>query len=310
MSGGAVTGPVRIWLRLEGLVVFLLGACLYTRGDGSWLLFAALFFVPDVSFAGYVGGPRVGAVAYNLAHSYVGPVTLGASLLSTGADLSIAFIWAAHIGFDRALGYGSKYPTAFSDTHLGRIGRGDSHPFTRAYGSLFRDLDGRRDQGSRPLRRLDQVEHLHESPAREVKHEYRPGDASRMRICLDAVVEDAKLRQAGHQLDQIHSTAVEARSNRGFRNIVSASSHSRANPRDLQVGTAQSDEPDAHVDSSRQRIVEKALMVCPPSVVSKAKSSRSAIARSSSSGATHALAAWRPATPTRGCCDSIPQPFS
>jgi hypothetical protein len=35
----------------------------------------------------------------------------------------IAIIWAAHIGFDRALGYGLKYPTAFSDTHLGRIGK-------------------------------------------------------------------------------------------------------------------------------------------------------------------------------------------
>ena len=32
-------------------------------------------------------------------------------------------IWTAHIGFDRALGYGLKYPTGFGDTHLGRIGR-------------------------------------------------------------------------------------------------------------------------------------------------------------------------------------------
>ena len=29
-----------------------------------------------------------------------------------------------HIGVDRALGYGLKYPTAFADTHLGRVGRG------------------------------------------------------------------------------------------------------------------------------------------------------------------------------------------
>jgi hypothetical protein len=35
----------------------------------------------------------------------------------------LALIWAAHVGFDRMLGYGLKYPTAFGDTHMGRIGR-------------------------------------------------------------------------------------------------------------------------------------------------------------------------------------------
>ena len=37
--------------------------------------------------------------------------------------LSIAMIWLAHIGFDRALGYGLKYATGFGFTHLGRIGK-------------------------------------------------------------------------------------------------------------------------------------------------------------------------------------------
>jgi hypothetical protein len=37
--------------------------------------------------------------------------------------LGIAAIWAAHIGFDRMLGYGLKYSSSFNDTHLGRIGR-------------------------------------------------------------------------------------------------------------------------------------------------------------------------------------------
>jgi len=37
--------------------------------------------------------------------------------------LSIAMIWLAHIGFDRALGYGLKYNAGFGFTHLGRIGR-------------------------------------------------------------------------------------------------------------------------------------------------------------------------------------------
>jgi hypothetical protein len=34
----------------------------------------------------------------------------------------VALIWFAHIGMDRALGYGLKYETGFNDTHLGRIG--------------------------------------------------------------------------------------------------------------------------------------------------------------------------------------------
>ena len=39
------------------------------------------------------------------------------------AAMAGALIWIAHIGFDRALGYGLKYATGFRDTHLGRIGR-------------------------------------------------------------------------------------------------------------------------------------------------------------------------------------------
>jgi hypothetical protein len=37
--------------------------------------------------------------------------------------LSLALIWLAHIGFDRALGYGLKYAAGFGFTHLGRIGK-------------------------------------------------------------------------------------------------------------------------------------------------------------------------------------------
>jgi hypothetical protein len=33
----------------------------------------------------------------------------------------VSLVWAAHIGADRAVGYGLKYPTGFEDTHLGRV---------------------------------------------------------------------------------------------------------------------------------------------------------------------------------------------
>jgi hypothetical protein len=49
-------------------------------------------------------------------------LTLGFGF-ATPLTLSIAMIWLAHIGFDRALGYGLKYAAGFTFTHLGRIGR-------------------------------------------------------------------------------------------------------------------------------------------------------------------------------------------
>ena len=122
---GAVTGGVKTLLRLEGLTLMVGMVVLYVTWDGSWWVFAVLFFVPDLSFLAYLAGPRTGAIVYNIAHSYMAPValmTLGFGLAAP-LTLSIAMIWLAHIGFDRALGYGLKYAAGFSFTHLGRIGR-------------------------------------------------------------------------------------------------------------------------------------------------------------------------------------------
>jgi CubicO group peptidase (beta-lactamase class C family) len=118
---GVVTGAVRTWLRLEGLAVMVAAALLFAGADYSWLLFALLFLAPDLSFLGYLAGPRAGAVAYNALHSYVGPLFLAVVLLLAGLPQAVPLVWAAHIGFDRVLGFGLKYPTAFSDTHLGSI---------------------------------------------------------------------------------------------------------------------------------------------------------------------------------------------
>ncbi len=124
-EAGAATGGVKILLRLEGLTLFASMVGLYAVGGGSWWLFAALFLLPDLSFAAYLAGREAGAFVYNAAHSYLAPV----ALMTTGfaaADslvLSIAMIWLAHIGIDRALGYGLKYEAGFGFTHLGRIGR-------------------------------------------------------------------------------------------------------------------------------------------------------------------------------------------
>jgi hypothetical protein len=121
----AVGRPVRAWLRLEGGVLLAASVAAYAGLDGGWLRFLLLFLVPDLSFLGYLSGPRLGAATYNLLHSYALPLALvvTAEILDALPLLLVALIWLAHIGFDRMLGYGLKYPTAFQDTHLGRIGR-------------------------------------------------------------------------------------------------------------------------------------------------------------------------------------------
>ena len=122
---GAATGGVRILLRLEGVVLFAGMTLLYALWDGSWWVYAILFLAPDLSFAAYLGGPKAGAIVYNAAHSYLAPVALMTVGLAMTAPLilSLAMIWLAHIGIDRALGYGLKYQAGFAFTHLGRIGK-------------------------------------------------------------------------------------------------------------------------------------------------------------------------------------------
>jgi len=112
-------------LRVEGLVLLTVAATGYAQVSGDWKLFAILFLVPDLSFIAFLFGPRLGAIAYNAMHSTTGPLALGlaSALLAQPLTLGVALIWLAHVGFDRALGYGLKYATSFNDTHLGRIGR-------------------------------------------------------------------------------------------------------------------------------------------------------------------------------------------
>jgi hypothetical protein len=127
---GAASGGIRILLRLEGLTLLAGTTLLYALWGGPWWLYAVLFLAPDLSFLGYLVGPKIGAWVYNAAHSYIIPM----AMLTIGFGfappllLSLALIWLAHIGFDRALGYGLKYSAGFGFTHLGRIGRGAEAP--------------------------------------------------------------------------------------------------------------------------------------------------------------------------------------
>jgi hypothetical protein len=61
-------------------------------------LLVVLALAPDLAMVAYAAGPRVGATAYDLVHTYL-----------------------THIGVDRAIGYGLKHPSGFKDPHLQRV---------------------------------------------------------------------------------------------------------------------------------------------------------------------------------------------
>jgi Domain of unknown function (DUF4260) len=123
--------PVLTWLRLEGLAIVAVTAIAYYGSTGmSWWLFAALWLVPDLSMLGFLINPRIGSYCYNTVHSYLLPLmaylagtfwawrTNGQYEYESRILMSVLLIWCNHIGVDRALGYGLKYPSAFGHTHL------------------------------------------------------------------------------------------------------------------------------------------------------------------------------------------------
>lgn len=112
-----------VLLRVEGAVLFAAILYFYHLIGGSWSWFVGLFLWPDLGMLGYLFNPRIGSRLYNLTHFAALPALL---LVVSFAEhrtgpLAFALIWLSHIEFDRAMGYGLKFPTAFKDTHLQRV---------------------------------------------------------------------------------------------------------------------------------------------------------------------------------------------
>jgi hypothetical protein len=109
-------------LRIEGGALLAIAVFFYHSIGATWGMFALLFLWPDVSMLGYAAGSRLGAQLYNLCHWETLPFLLASASFSVHRwrTLAFALIWLAHIGADRLLGYGLKYPTFFKDTHLQR----------------------------------------------------------------------------------------------------------------------------------------------------------------------------------------------
>jgi hypothetical protein len=113
----------KILLHVEGATVLVLSVLFYHQLHASWLLFAILFLAPDLFMLGYLANAGIGSAIYNFAHTYFSPAALLAIAYFAAKPqlFPIALIWTAHMGFDRLLGFGLKYPTHFKDTHLQHV---------------------------------------------------------------------------------------------------------------------------------------------------------------------------------------------
>ena len=123
-SDGAVSGGPRRWLRLEAAVLLAGALIAYATTRQHWWLVPVVVLLPDLAMAGYVGGTRIGASVYNLAHATPVP----ALIIGLGwwqhrpLVLGLGLVWLAHIALDRLMGYGLKYDDHFQHTHLGMLG--------------------------------------------------------------------------------------------------------------------------------------------------------------------------------------------
>ena len=112
-----------IFLRIEGLVLLILSSIMFFNQNGIWIIYLALIFLPDIGMSGYFVNTKIGAVVYNLFHTTAIPATLLVIFFLTQqySLLIFGFVWLAHIGIDRLMGYGLKYTDEFKHTHMQEV---------------------------------------------------------------------------------------------------------------------------------------------------------------------------------------------
>ncbi len=117
-----------IFQRVEVGVMFVASLYFYHHLQFNIWLFVLFLFSIDIFMIEYLKDNKIGAYAYNLGHSTIIPLillilgTMGSNRLLLASGL----IWLAHIGWDRAFGYGLKFEDDFNHTHLGKIGKSKS----------------------------------------------------------------------------------------------------------------------------------------------------------------------------------------
>ncbi len=118
----SISAP-KLMLHAEGIALLVSAVLLYANMIGDWGVFVALLLAPDLSAVGYLVNKGMGSLLYNLVHTTTLPLFVIGISFALGWQFGIALglINLAHIGLDRMLGYGLKYPTDFKDTHLQHV---------------------------------------------------------------------------------------------------------------------------------------------------------------------------------------------
>ena len=112
-------------LKIEELMMFVLGIYAFNQLDFSWWWFLVLILTPDIGMLGYVVNDKIGAIAYNMLHhkSIAIVVYLSGIYLQNEIVQLTGIILFSHSSLDRIFGYGLKYFDGFKHTHLGNIGQ-------------------------------------------------------------------------------------------------------------------------------------------------------------------------------------------
>lgn len=114
---------IKLLIRVEYGVAFLLLLFIYWQLDFSLWLFFILLLVPDLTMIGYIINKKIGSIIYNFGHSLIIPFLLFIVSFGISNELlrMFTFIWTAHILMDRCFGFGLKYEQSFKNTHLQRL---------------------------------------------------------------------------------------------------------------------------------------------------------------------------------------------
>jgi hypothetical protein len=116
---------VKYLLKLEELLMFVLSVFWFSKLNYAWWWYPVLFFTPDLSMLGYLGGTKLGAITYNFVHHKalsIAIFVIGVMLANQTLQLT-GLILFGHSSMDRVLGYGMKHSDSFQHTHLGMIGK-------------------------------------------------------------------------------------------------------------------------------------------------------------------------------------------
>lgn len=111
-------------VQVEYALAFALSFFIYKQLHFPIWLFVVLLFVPDLTMLGYTMNKKIGAIVYNLGHTFIVPLLFALVYLYFSSDYLLlgSIIWIAHICMDRAIGAGLKYQdSSFINTHIQRL---------------------------------------------------------------------------------------------------------------------------------------------------------------------------------------------